>query len=225
MNTNENSQGRNWFNFRETKKEEQKTIPAPVPSSYSPPPPVPPVPVPSTPRVSSARAKFLNVWSKEEDEKILKCINAGYSQKQTSDYLSGTINRTDGAIRQRFQRLRPKIPSSRSGRHWSKAELRKLKECHRDGLSYEQMSEVLGRSVEALKKKSLDIEVKSMRNYSPRQKNLLPMDLETQSMPSLEPTQTKGSAQVTIKTSIGTFTGNVPEAMALRWLGEVHLSS
>ena len=91
-------------------------------------------------------------WTKLEDKRLEKLVN---DYKYTYAEISKMMRRTEGAIQRRCNDLKLKGRPLRESPHnkWEEWQLEKLNELLDSGVSYEAMSEIIGKSVKAIRGK------------------------------------------------------------------------
>lgn len=91
-------------------------------------------------------------WTKLEDKRLEKLVN---DYKYTYAEISKMMRRTEGAIQRRCNDLKLKGRPLRESPHnkWAEWQLEKLNELIDSGVSYEVMSEIIGKSVKAIRGK------------------------------------------------------------------------
>lgn len=91
-------------------------------------------------------------WTKLEDKRLEKLVN---DYKYTYTEISKMMRRTEGAIQKRCNDLKLKGRPLRESPHnkWEEWQLEKLNEFLDSGASYEVMSEIIGKSVKAIRSK------------------------------------------------------------------------
>lgn len=95
--------------------------------------------------------KQLKRWTAEEDNQLIKLLNAGYSKAQIAEVLE----RSETAVDRRIARLKVagKIPYEKIDVPWTEKELEMLIELERKGLSDKEIAYELGREVNHIRDK------------------------------------------------------------------------